>query len=176
MIVLWMAEDLAGHQLLSEDDEDEEEEWIPTYVGHQDPYASTLPPLSHLTTPSPADIPTKERKARLELYNQRWGSIHPPYLPHTLPQAIPFPPSPPFTHFPNSHPSDDVLASSDPALITKWEAYTFFCHAFGFHPLWSNHKDAGDSFPWKPGRQEEAAERIEVTTEIEKGKGGMRIR
>jgi hypothetical protein len=37
MIVLCMVGDLAGHQLLSEDDEDEEEECIPTYVGHQDP-------------------------------------------------------------------------------------------------------------------------------------------
>ncbi len=40
----------------------------------------------------------------------------------------------------------DIPISLDPVLIHKWQTYTFFCHAFGFHPLWSNHENAENTF------------------------------
>ena len=91
-----------------------------------------------------------EASKQLELYNNRWTSIQ-QRTATSQPPSIPWPSKDPSSSRENLFRRDMRNASIPSEHLPKFTAHIFFCHAFGFHPLWNSQGDSGFEFGFITG-------------------------
>jgi hypothetical protein len=105
-----------------------------------------VPPLLFPQETKPDFTNTKfdftEASKQLELYNSRWTSIH-QRTATSPPPSIPWPSKAPSFSREDLFKGDISIGPLPSEHLPRITAHRFFCHAFGFHPLWNSQDDSG---------------------------------